>query len=325
MFLSVVQVYHSKKESSKSQFTYTCPLAYCCGCDVKFKICRSMDAMILMSSGVHTGSSHVKDSSVCLKVSHKASLKRLTKCAPNESARQLVRNSSNLSPDRRVNLSPKSVHRAQRIIGLERRRIAQVNSQGVKLDQTFGSMIRLRESLDLQAFIDRHNDPDDDFHLDLHQVVCIGNQWSGRVTFMELTTPHFIFNIGSAIQSGWEMQLQADGSFNFCASNFGIILFCVNSLRSIFRYVAWSIVPNESSEAFEFAYNGFRVAFFSLFAPGKLRVCDGKCALCDQFRDIQSAPEVIAVLANPEQRLPVVKAICDNITKFSKFVKRVLA
>ena len=43
---------------------------------------------------------------------------------------------------------------------------------GVLLDGSEGSMIELAESLSLERFIDRHNDPDDRYHLQPHEVVC---------------------------------------------------------------------------------------------------------------------------------------------------------
>ncbi len=70
-------------------------------------------------------------------------------------------------------------------------------------------------------------------------MVCIGNLWSRGVTFMALTTPHLIFNVARAIASGWELQIQADGSYEFCTSELGVIVFGVNSLRGIFPRVSW--------------------------------------------------------------------------------------
>ncbi len=71
-----------------------------------------------------------------------------------------------------------------------------------------------------------------------------------------------MFNLGRAIQSKWELQIQSDGSFAFCSAEIGVIVFGVNSLGSVFKQVSWSIVPNESSDAFAYAYNGIRAAFF---------------------------------------------------------------
>ena len=90
---------------------------------------------------------------------------------------------------------------------------------------------------------------------------------------MELTTLHFIFNIARLIATGWELQIQADGSYDFCASQLGVIAFGVNSLRGICRPVSWSLVRNESSEAFMYAFNGIRAPVFSLLKPGGVRLC----------------------------------------------------
>ena len=280
---------------------------------------------MLKVSGRHDGNSHNEDRSRYLTVSQRAALKRATKSAPNESARQLVRNSSNFSPEKRTALDPDSIRSAQRVVSKQRRALALKQTQGIRLDKTNGKMTELGEKLDLTMLIARHNDPQDEYHLNLHEVVCIGNQWKDGVTFMALTTPGLLFNVGLAIQSGWSLHFQADGSFDYCSSKLGVILFGVNSLRGIFRPVSWSMVPNESAQAFGYAYNGIRKAFFDLFKPGAVRLCVPRpghsCAFCEQLLDIQSAPEVTIVLADPRERLPVKEAGCDNTTKFSKFAK----
>ena len=149
--------------------------------------------VVLKVSGEHDGSSHVRDQSAHLTVSQKALLRRATKTAPNESARQLVRNSSNFSPDKRTGQDPDSIRSAQRIVSQQRRRLALSQTQGVQLDKSNGAMTRLASELDLAALIARHNDPEDDYHLDLHQVVCIGSQWNNGVTFMEVTATNLLF------------------------------------------------------------------------------------------------------------------------------------
>ncbi len=48
----------------------------------------------------------------------------------------------------------------------------------------------------------------------------------------ELSTPQRMFNLGRAIQSEWEVQIQSDGSFAFCSAEIDVIVFGVNSLGS---------------------------------------------------------------------------------------------
>jgi hypothetical protein len=180
--------------------------------------------VVLKASGEHDGNSHVQDKSVHLTVSQRSTLKRAIKSAPNESARQLVRNSSNFSPGKRTGQDPDSIRSAQRLIAQERRSLALSHTSGVQLDTSNGAMTQLGDRMALEKLIARHNDPDDDYHLNLHQVVCIGNQWKKGVTFMEVSTPHFLFNAGRAMQTGWELQVQADGSFDFCQTEEQLIV-----------------------------------------------------------------------------------------------------
>jgi hypothetical protein len=115
-----------------------------------------------------------------------------------------------------------------------------------------------------------------------------------------MTTLQLLLNSARALHSEWPMQVQMDGSYDFCDSKLGrlgVIVFGVNSLRGKFRPVSW----------FAFIYNGVREYFFSVLEQGALRLCPpGQgCELYDQIRDLQSSPEVAAVLDEPTKKLPV--------------------
>ena len=60
------------------------------------------------------------------------------------------------------------------------------------LDGTEGSMNRLADSICLIKLITRHNNPEDNFYMDEHQVVQVGHQLKDGVTFMVLCTPHLL-------------------------------------------------------------------------------------------------------------------------------------
>ncbi len=89
-------------------------------------------------------------------------------------------------------------------------------------------MTQFSNKLDVELLIERHDDPEDKYHLNLHEV-GIGNQWKWGVTYMELTTPHLKFNVGCSLQSGCLLHVQADGSFDLCTSKLGVTVFEVNS------------------------------------------------------------------------------------------------
>ncbi len=118
----------------------------------------------------------------------------------------------NFSPDKRTPQDPSSIRSAQRVVVKQRREVALRNTQGVKLDETNGPMTRLCNKIDFENLIARHNDPADDYHLDLHSVVCLGAQWNRGNTFMETSTVDLILNVGCAIGSEWQLHIQADGT-----------------------------------------------------------------------------------------------------------------
>ena len=75
------------------------------------------------------------------------------------------------------------------------------------MDGSNGSMTRYADSIDLLQVMKRHDDSADPFHFKMHQVVSLGAQFQGGVTYMGLTTTHMLLNLGRAIQSG--------GKYNF--------------------------------------------------------------------------------------------------------------
>ena len=117
---------------------------------------------------------------------------------------------------------------------------------GILLDGSEGSMVELAESLSLKRFIDCHNDPDDPYHLDPHEVVCCAFQFKNGVRFLQTTSPHLLNNLGRGENCGWQKQCHLDGAYNFCKHEFGIIGIGINSMGARFNPVSLSIVNSES-------------------------------------------------------------------------------
>ncbi len=80
----------------------------------------------------------------------------------------MVLNLKNLSPGKRVGHDVRSTAAVRRLVRKARGEDMASRSPGVLLDGSGGSMIELAESLSLQRFIDRHNDPDDPYPLKQH-------------------------------------------------------------------------------------------------------------------------------------------------------------
>ena len=69
----------------------------------------------------------------------------------------------------------------QRVVYTQRSETNAARLSGVKLDGSNGTMTQLADKMDLLKILEKHNDPDDPYHLNLHEVVSLGAQFEGGV------------------------------------------------------------------------------------------------------------------------------------------------
>ena len=140
-------------------------------------------------------------------------------------------------------------------------------------------MTKLAKSLSLKTAIERQNDPDDEYHMDAHQVVCCGYQFKDGVRLMVLSTPSLIANMARAIECGWQIQGHWDGAFNWCNKDFGLLAFGLNRMGAHYNQVTITIAKSESRTAYEHSFESAEAAFFSLYKS--TRICsDEECSFC---------------------------------------------
>jgi hypothetical protein len=137
-------------------------------------------------------------SSGILSVKQRCAVKGAVSSAPHTIGSQIHANLENFGPCKRVPFDSRSQNAGARLVRTQWQEIMEDRVPGIGIDGTDGCMNRLHESLCLETLIARHNDPDDEFHMDEHQVVCVGHQFKHGVTFMTLTTLHSLNNMARA-------------------------------------------------------------------------------------------------------------------------------
>jgi hypothetical protein len=153
---------------------------------------------------------------------------------------------------------------------------------GIDLDGSEGAMNQLAESLSLVKLLEKHNDPADPFHMDEHQPVCVGHQFKDGITFMCITSCHFMNNMARAVNSTCQIQGHMDGAFNWCDKDFALLGFGLNSMGAHFNPVSVSIVNSESKEAMASAYQATCNGLYTLYNTAVL--CeDPSCGFCTQI------------------------------------------
>jgi hypothetical protein len=127
------------------------------------------------------------------------------------------------------------------------------------------------------------------FHVEEHQLVCLGHQFEKDVTCMCVTTPHLLNNIPRSENCGWQKVGHLDGAFNWCKKDFGMIGFGMSSMGAHFNPVSLSIVNSESKSALEFAYDATCAGVHMLY--NEVVLCqDPACGFCIQLAEQVNCP-----------------------------------
>jgi len=278
-----VQGYKSTTERTSgllSRTQYNCPYRRTCECYVALSVKEFRDRFILLQAGDHTLQSHVRSSGI-LNPKQKGAVARAARAAPLALGSQIHASMQNFSPGRQVPYDRRSRKAVARLVNKTRRDVMSARVGGIDLDGSEGAMNQLAESLSLVKLLEKHNDPNDPFHMSEHQPVCVGHQFKNGVTFMTVTTCHLLGNMARAVNAGSQTQGHFDGAFNWCKKDFGLIGFGMNSLGAHFNPVSVSIVNSESKDAMQSAYEATCNGLYTLYNSAVL--CQNpKCGFCTQ-------------------------------------------
>ncbi len=122
--------------------------------------------------------------------------------APNKSATKLRHNLENASPEKHI--APSHLRSIQRRVHRCREELTiRETSVSGKVPETIGQVIEWCESLLLEHHLQRHNDPADEYCLDLHTTYVLGNDIKDMraMIHFNLVSPYFIFNVVLAMKT----------------------------------------------------------------------------------------------------------------------------
>ena len=198
---------------------------------------------MLFVSGEHNSDSH-KGGKGLLTVKQQHAIRTAVRCAPLQSGGAVHANLKNFSPGRQVPTNRRSMEAVNRMVRKVRKALMAERVPGQKIDGSEGAMTKLAKSLSLKTAIERHNDPE--YHMEAHQVVCLGYQFKDGVCCMVLSSPHLIANMARAIECGWQIQGHWDGAFNWFKKDFGLLAFGLNRMGAHYNPVTITIANSKS-------------------------------------------------------------------------------
>jgi hypothetical protein len=182
----------------------------------------------MFAKQMHTKRDHADDRSLNITHQQRFGIHRAVRAAPLQPGPAVIDRSASFSPEKVIRVNPNRQRAVDRLMLQERVKLYQPLVHGIDLDDRQGSMQRLADEMSIVKLI--HLQKSGERELDSHEPVFCGSQFSLGVSFMCLTTLHFLINMARAKNCGWQLQGYFDGSFNFCEKSIAMLGFGMGSL-----------------------------------------------------------------------------------------------
>ena len=301
-----------KKAKSDAQISrFRCPMKNRCGCLCCIKTIETKDKLQLYFLGEHNEDSHSTDKSAFLKVKQIQAIVDGVKYAPQQSATALRRNMqlcAQSSPEKAID--PKLLRSVQHRVKSVRKELTIQRLAGFAIDDSYGNLLKFSLENNWDTLIQKHNEEEDGFHLDLFAPVVLAHEIEAArdIIHINISSPWWLLNAFRAINSGWAFQLNADATFNFCRRKVDMIGFGVNSIGGHNHPLCWSLIPDraEGQTTYHQTYNELQRAVLLL---EDIKPCKAKrCEFCIALDAVLTHPRAEKYVDSPEFRnnmLPV--------------------
>ena len=104
------------------------------------------------------------------------------------------------------------------------------------------------ETQDIYATLRKHNDPADEYCLPLFSAFVLGNdiKQERQAIHISLSSPWFLFDAIRALECGWVVQLNGDGTFGVCRTAVDMLGLCFCSMGGANHPAVWSYIPYQT-------------------------------------------------------------------------------
>ena len=144
------------RDGSGGNRIYVCPFANRCGCRVRYRLLKSDSVMRLQCDGKHDSESHSVDNTrQGLRLEQRASVERVARAHPTSSATQVRRNLS--IQELPVYVSPSKHRHVQRVVKQVRDTVFEKFTMGERVENSEGSLTRLSTNIFFKTMVEEHN------------------------------------------------------------------------------------------------------------------------------------------------------------------------
>ena len=281
-----------------------CPMKRRFNCDCELKVTRASDYVILEMRGSHDENSHASDKDVSkfLKVRQIEAIRQGVRMAPKQSAKHLRRNLAHCSPNSQID--PALHLSVQRKVRRFRAELTSELLDGLEVDDTFGSLVNLVDERWFPTLLEKHNDPECDYHLDLFDVVIIGKDLNPAddIVYMNMSSLWNLLNWLRSIEAGWCAQLNGDVTFKVNRRGVAALTLGINSLGHVSNPLCWALIPEttEGQVTYTGTWHNVRdsvILILKTFVP-----CDSDCEDCKAVMELVRSQRVQIFMRSEEYK-----------------------
>ncbi len=164
---------------------------------------RTANSTEMFAKQMHTKRDHADDRPLNITRQQRVSIHHAVRAAPLQPGSAVIDRSASFSPEKVIRVNPNRQRTVDRLVRQERVKLYQPLVHGIDLDGRQGSMQRLADEMSIVKLIHLHNSGERE--LDPHEPVCCGSQFLLVVSFMCLTTLHFLINMTCAKNCCWQL------------------------------------------------------------------------------------------------------------------------
>ena len=130
------------------------------------------------------------------------------------------------SPEQYKHIDPTQLRCNQRCVRTARQQLTMQKLAASTVPESLGELIGWCVTNEFYAALRKHNDPADEYCLPLFSVFVLGHdiKQERQAIHISLSSPWFLFNAIRALECGWVVQLNGDGTFGFCRADVDICL-----------------------------------------------------------------------------------------------------
>jgi hypothetical protein len=202
--------------------------------------------------------------------------------------------------------------------------------KGFEIDDTYGTLDQYAERFLWSDLVNQHNDPTNDYHINLFEFCVIGHQTDlaeHDVFRLNLSSLWMLLHVFRAIRAGWVFQLNGDVTGKVCRRSVDLLSLSVTSIPKRTNTLCLCIIPHttESEQAFTVVYNELRKAV--CLVPSINTCDDASCQSCSIIRELLADAEVRKYIETQKFKdciLPVDTAMCDNFVGWGNFAENIL-